>query len=46
MLGLATFRNIDRVHVRDMLNVGLIDDAVADQIPQELRPRLEEIRAN
>lgn len=46
ILKLATFRNIDRVHIRDMLNVDLIDDAVAEQIPQELRPRLEEIRAD
>lgn len=45
-LKLAAFRNIDRVHIRDMIRVGLIDDAVAEQIPPELRPRLEEIRAN
>lgn len=45
ILKLIAFRDIDRVHIRDMLKVGLIDDAVAEQIPAELRPRLEEIRA-
>jgi len=46
ILKLIAFRDIDRVHIRDMIRVGLIDDAVAEQIPPELRPRLEEIRAN
>jgi hypothetical protein len=46
VLKLIPFRDIDRVHIRDMINVGLIDDALAEQIPPELRPRLEEIRAN
>ena len=42
----AAYRNIDRVHLRDLIKVGLIDDAIADQIPAPWRPRLEEIRAN
>lgn len=46
VLKLIAFRDIDRVHIRDLLSVGLIDDALAGQIPPELRPRLEEIRAN
>ena len=46
VLKLIAFRDIDRVHIRDMIKVGLINDAVAEQIPAELRPRLEEIRAN
>ncbi|HKQ46562.1 MAG TPA: hypothetical protein VJZ71_00660 [Phycisphaerae bacterium] len=46
VLKLIAFRDIDRVHIRDMLKVGLIDDVVADQIPLELQRRLEEIRAN
>ncbi|MFQ5422988.1 MAG: hypothetical protein ACE5F9_03305 [Phycisphaerae bacterium] len=46
ILKLIAFRDIDRVHIRDMIRVGLIDDAVAEQIPPELRPRLEEIRAD
>ncbi len=46
ILKLIAFRDIDRVHIRDLLKVGLIDDALAEQIPPELRPRLEEIRAD
>lgn len=46
VLKLIAFRNIDRVHIRDLINVGLIDDVLADQIPPELRSRLEETRAN
>jgi hypothetical protein len=46
ILKLIAFRRIDQVHIADMIRVGLIDDAVAGQIPPELRPRLEEIRAN
>lgn len=39
-------RAAERSGIRDLMMVGLIDDALADQIPPELRPRLEEIRAN
>jgi hypothetical protein len=46
ILKLIAFRDIDRVHIRDMIKVGLIDDAIAAHIPADLRPRLEEIRAN
>lgn len=46
ILKLIAFRDIDRVHIRDLLGVGLIDDALAAQVPPELRPRLESIRAN
>lgn len=46
ILKLIGFRDIDRVHIRDMIHVGLIDDALAERMPPELRPRLEEIRAN
>lgn len=46
ILKLLAFRDIDRVHIRDLLKVGLIDDALAEQIPPELRPKLEEIRAD
>ncbi len=45
ILKLIAFRDIDRVHIRDMIRVGLIEDAVADQVPPELRPRLDEIFA-
>jgi len=43
---LQALRNIDRAHIVDMIHVGLIDDAMVAQIPQDLRPRLEEILAN
>ncbi len=46
ILKLIAFRDVDRVHIRDLIGVGLIDDALAERIPAELRPRLEEIRAN
>ena len=37
---LTSLRDIDRVHVRDMLDVGLIDEGVRDRLPAELRERL------
>jgi hypothetical protein len=39
-------RAVERSRIRDLMMVGLSDDALADQSPRELRPRLEEIRAN
>ena len=46
ILKLIAFRDIDRVHIRDMIRVGLIDDTVAERITPPLRPRMEEIRAD
>ncbi len=46
ILKLLAFRRIDQVHIADMIRVGLVDDTVAEQIPPQLRPRLEEIRAD
>ena len=46
VLKLNAWRDIDRVHIRDLIKVGLINDEIAQQIPSELRPRLEEIRAH
>jgi hypothetical protein len=40
---LTSFRDIDRVHIADMLSVGLIDTAVRDALPSELRERLEQV---
>jgi hypothetical protein len=40
---LTSFRDIDRVHIADMLEVGLITDAVRSPLPPELRSRLDEI---
>lgn len=42
---LTSFRDIDRVHVGDLLEVGLIDDRVKASLPTDLRARLDEIVA-
>jgi hypothetical protein len=41
---LTSFRDIDRVHVADMLSIGLIDERVESALPALLRARLEEVR--
>ncbi|HSW43978.1 MAG TPA: hypothetical protein VLM89_00210 [Phycisphaerae bacterium] len=46
ILKLMAFRRIDQVHILDLLHVGLIDEAMAAQIPVDLRPRLEELLAD
>lgn len=43
---LTSFRLKDRVHIQDMIEVGLIDDTWPERIPQELRERLQSILAN
>jgi hypothetical protein len=40
---LTSFRDIDRVHVADMLSVGLIDSTVRASLPVELVARLEQV---
>lgn len=40
---LTSFRDIDRVHVADLAQVGLVDDAVRSALPGELRERLDVI---
>jgi Uncharacterised nucleotidyltransferase len=40
---LTSMRDIDRVHVADLLSVGLIDDAVRRSLPAELAARLDEV---
>jgi len=40
---LTSFRDIDRVHVADMLAVGLIDEAVRGTLPPQLLQRLQEV---
>lgn len=41
---LQAFRDIDRVHVRDLLSVQLLTDPLIDDVPSDLRKRLHEIR--
>lgn len=43
---LTSNRDIDRVHVADLLSVGLIDDGVRDALPDDLRERLRAIEAS
>ncbi|MBN2559867.1 MAG: hypothetical protein JXQ75_02925 [Phycisphaerae bacterium] len=42
---LQSFRDIDRVHIRDVLSVGLIDAPLAGKLPADLRKRLKEIQS-
>ena len=46
VMKLQSFRDIDRVHVRDLVSIGLVDDALAEQLPPDLLSRLEELRSN
>jgi len=43
---LTAFRDKDRTHLRDMIDVGLITPATLDQLPAPLRPRLRELLDN
>ena len=38
---LAAFRDKDRTHLRDLIEVGLLDSSILDQLPPELRQRLQ-----
>lgn len=40
---LTSFRDKDRVHVRDMISTGLIDESWLDRLSPELRLRLEQL---
>lgn len=46
VMKLVAFRDKDRTHLRDMIDVGLIDAATLDRLPEPLRPRLAELLAN
>lgn len=43
---LTSFRDKDRTHLRDLIEVGLIDRAWLDRIPSALAPRLQELLDN
>lgn len=43
---LTSFRDKDRTHVRDMIEVGLLDEAWLGKLPAELAPRLKELLDN
>jgi hypothetical protein len=43
---LTSFRDKDRVHLRDLMDVGLMDDGWLERIPAVLRARLQELLDN
>ena len=43
---LTAYRDKDRTHLRDMIDVGLIDASTLDRVPAELRARLDHLLAN
>ncbi|HEY1790378.1 MAG TPA: hypothetical protein VGJ73_19685, partial [Verrucomicrobiae bacterium] len=43
---LTSFRDKDRVHLRDLIDVGLVDGGWLEKIPESLRPRLRQILEN
>ena len=40
---LAAFRDKDRTHLRDLIEVGLVDESFLERLPLELRSRLQMI---
>lgn len=46
LMKLAAFRDKDRMHLRDMLEVGLIDETWCGRFPAELGRRLQELVDN
>ena len=44
VMKLQAFRDIDRVHVRDLLSVQLLTDELIDDVPSDLGKSLHEIR--
>jgi hypothetical protein len=43
---LTSFRDKDRVHIRDMISIGLIDATWLDRFSPQLRSRLQELLDN
>ena len=43
VMKLTAFRDKDRTHLRDMIDVGLIDAATVGRLPEPLRGRLEQL---
>jgi len=43
---LTSFRDKDRVHLRDLMEVGLVDESWLERIPAGLRTRLQELLDN
>lgn len=43
---LTSFRDKDRVHLRDLIDVGLVDSAWPSKLPQQLAARLQQLLDN
>src|SRR2546428_10984409 len=43
---LTSFPDKDRVHIRDLMEVGLVDESWLDRVPSELKPRLQQLLDN
>jgi hypothetical protein len=43
---LTSFRDKDRTHLRDMIDIGLLDDSILPRLPAELAARLRELLEN
>jgi len=43
---LTSFRDKDRTHLRDMIELGLIDESWLDRVPSPLRSRLDDLIRN
>lgn len=43
---LTSFRDKDRTHLRDLIELGLVDESWLDRVPAEVRSRLEELLRN
>jgi hypothetical protein len=43
---LTSFRDKDRVHLRDLMDVGLVDASWLEKVPATLKPRLQELLDN
>lgn len=43
---LTSLRDIDRVHIADLLSVGMVDTRVRDALPPDLLERLDDIEAS
>jgi len=43
---LTAFRDKDRTHLRDLISVGLVDEAWLSRLPAPLKPRLKELLDN
>jgi hypothetical protein len=43
---LTSFRDKDRTHIRDMIDVGLVDETWLSRLPSSLAERLKELLDN